>query len=182
MQPLHRSFITDAAGLLIDGLVVLKECGDCVDPVALSLRRRGRRARRLHGRPPLTQQILGERSRERVRTLADRDAPVRHGAGRLALGNRAEGSLGLGIEERVQQRHTAVELLPRVEAAGDLEMNAAESLPGPMTAVLGLRIHTAGEGEQRAREDQSRHGLEVAIEHRVPLLPADVSHAHSGRS
>ena len=103
--------------LLRDGRVVLVEGGKRLDPCALALGFLRGRARFFDRFPATLEDIAGERADQRIGALADRDAPIGHGAGRFLLGDGGERLHGLGKEEGMLHRHGAIELLLRRRAA-----------------------------------------------------------------
>ena len=105
---------------------------------------------------PCFQQLGWKRRRERVGTLTDRQAPVRHRARRLLIGHRLKGLLGLRIEEGMQHRDGAIEGLLRSRAAGDLEMDGAEPSAVGKARVLILRLDRCAQQCRASARHQRR--------------------------
>ena len=116
-QARHRGLVVGGARALRDGCVVLVEGGQRLDPSDLALGFLRSRARFFDRFPATLEDIAGERADQRIGPLADRDAPIGHGAGRFLLGNGGERLHGLGKEEGMLHCDGAIELLLRRRAA-----------------------------------------------------------------
>jgi hypothetical protein len=113
---------------MIERVPVLVVRLDRRDVVALPLRLGARRAALFSRREPVPERRGVGGTDERVRTSAHRDAPVRHRAARIRLGDFAERVEVLRIHEVVQQSDRVVELLLGRGAAADREVDRAEML------------------------------------------------------
>jgi len=100
-----------------DGRIVLIVGGKRLDPSDLAPGFLRSRARFFDRFPAALEDIAGERADQRIRALADRDAPIGHGARRFLLCNGAERLHGLGKEEGMLHCDGAIELLLRRRAA-----------------------------------------------------------------
>jgi hypothetical protein len=114
------------APLLRDGRVVLVVGGKRLDPGDLTLGFLRSRARLLDRFPATLEDIDGERADQWIRALADRDAPISHGARRFLLGNGGERLHGLWKEEGMLHGEGAIELLLRRRAARDRQIDLAK--------------------------------------------------------
>ena len=130
VQSLHRGGISARAGSLIDRVVPVEERSKGLDPVALPRGPGHGCACFLDRVPSAREQRRREGRRQRVRPRADRHSPVRHAARRLAIDDRLKGLFRLGIEERMQHRHGAIELRLHGGTAGGLEVDRTEMLGG----------------------------------------------------
>ena len=124
----HRSLVVCRALLLRDAGIVLVVGGKRLDPGDLPLGFLRGCARSFDSFKAALEDIAGKRADEWIGTLADRDAPIGHGARRLLLGNGAERLHGLRKEEGMLHRHGAIELLLRCRAARDRQTDLAEPL------------------------------------------------------
>ena len=113
----HRRLVLRGARLLIDRGVVLEENAERLYPIAFPLGRRIRGASLLDGLPACLQQRRRKWRDQWVGALADRHAPIGHGAGGLGLGDGAERLDGLRKEKGVEHRDRAIELPLRIGAA-----------------------------------------------------------------
>ena len=116
-QSRHRRFVVCRAPLLRDARVVLVVGGQRLDPSDLALGFLRSRARFFDRLPATLEDITGERADQRIGPLADRDAPIGHGARRFLLCNGSERLHGLGKEEGMLHSDGAIELLLRRRAA-----------------------------------------------------------------
>ena len=139
----HRGLVVGAARFLIARRMATEERCQRLDPVAFTLRRRTRRACPLDVLPAGSERLRRKRRHQRIRSLTDCDAPVRHRAVWLARSDRLEGADRFRMKEGMQHRHCAIEVLLTRRAAGDREMHAAETSVRRMTGMLalGLRCH-----------------------------------------
>jgi hypothetical protein len=79
-QPRHRCLIGQRTGPQIDFVVVLEEDGKRLDPILLALGPCAGHAGRFDRFPPVLHHFRWERSDQWIGTLADGNAPMRHGA------------------------------------------------------------------------------------------------------
>ncbi len=166
-EPLHRLRVILRARVLVDLVVVLVELLERRQPVALALGL-GPDGLTLLDRFEAALERGGvERSDERIRALADGDAPVGDGAVRVRGGDRREGLHRLGKEERVQHGQRPLELLLRLRRARSLEVHPPELL-GLSGAVGRIGVRPPGCDESQRRDQCSQEASKEA--HGVLLL------------
>ena len=154
----HGGGVAIGPRLLVDGGVSLEERRQRLNPVALPLGPRIRRAGPLYCLPALLEQLRRERRRQGIGPLADGDSPIRHRTRRLTVGDGAKRLFGFRIEERVQHGDGAIELGLRRRAARGLEVNAAEGAAACVIVVLRRRAPLAVRN-QRQGDEKDRAGV-----------------------
>ena len=132
-QLLHGFLIGEDTRLVVDRVEVAIVRVECGDPIPLARGRGAGGLGLLEGLPPLLQGRDIDRD-QGVLSDAHRQAPVRHGAARLGLGDGGERFHGFRVEERVQQSDGPIELGLRRRTARDRKVHLPELLFRRMTS------------------------------------------------
>ena len=150
---LHRFFIGDGAGAVIDLVIVPVEGCDRRDVIALAIGLLLRGHRLLDRRRPRLQRRRIGRVPQRV-PVAHRDAPIAHSAIRLDLGDGGKGLDRLLVPEGVQDPDGLVELLLGGRAAGNRKLDlAAPGRGGRLVASFrNGACHTGNTNEARQKD------------------------------
>ena len=133
-------------GGVVHRLPVLVEHRERIDVVALAIGLRASGQRAIESRRALLQ-FLGRRRRPYRVIPGPRDAPVRHGAGRVGLRGIVERDSRFLVAERMQQSRCAGDQLLRRGVAGGRKVHRAETGNG----VLVLRVIFLGKRESSAQ-------------------------------
>ena len=149
----HGLLVVLPARVLIDRLVILVELLDRREPVALALRLGADRLALFDRVEAALERGRVERAHQRIRTLADGDAPVRDRAAGISLRDRRERLDRFREEEGVEHREGALELLLRFGRTGGLEEDPAELLAARLRGIV-VRGSRGGEDEGRQNDDE----------------------------
>ncbi len=169
VDALHSRFEGERAGPVIElvSVPVVGLGGGDVIPLAL-----GSRVRRDGLRDGLASlsQLRGTRLPARIACRPDgmeirhRDAPVRHRACGVRLGDFEESLLRRVVPERMEKRHAALELLPRRGVARDGKIDFAQPLRRASVLVLMRLVGETGErGESEEQESDASGNLHFVL-------------------